>query len=226
MKNAFPAHLRFLMLAVLIQVSCAIPALAFYHPEEGRWINRDPIEEEGGKNLYAFAENASVNKMDPLGLDIYLTTGNKNASPRQAGNRYLHQEICVDTWRTDPNNKCCKIKGPRRCYSFAATGIQFPWPSFSWLGFDSFQFGFLQGSVYVTGDQGIFTSGTLNTSCQQDETFLEILNGMNKTTGAYSVLRHSCRTFSQQMFEEAIGLFPPQSKPSNSKCECSIRNTK
>ncbi len=67
MKTALPAHLRFLMLAVLILGSCAIPALAFYHPEQGRWINRDPIEEEGGANLTAFVLNDPVNKIDPLG---------------------------------------------------------------------------------------------------------------------------------------------------------------
>lgn len=26
----------------------------YYNPEMGRWLNRDPIEEEGGLNLYGF----------------------------------------------------------------------------------------------------------------------------------------------------------------------------
>jgi RHS repeat-associated protein len=39
----------------------------FYNPVVGRWINRDPIGEEGGMNLYGFAGNDSVNKVDPLG---------------------------------------------------------------------------------------------------------------------------------------------------------------
>ena len=30
----------------------------FYHPDLGRWLNRDPIEEEGGENLYAFCRNS------------------------------------------------------------------------------------------------------------------------------------------------------------------------
>lgn len=68
MKTALPVHLRFLVLVVLILSSCAMPALAFYHPEQGRWINRDPIEEQGGANLYAFVLNDPVNKTDPLGL--------------------------------------------------------------------------------------------------------------------------------------------------------------
>lgn len=39
-----------------------------YAPETGRWLSRDPIEEEGGANLYAFIGNDSANKVDLLGL--------------------------------------------------------------------------------------------------------------------------------------------------------------
>jgi len=40
----------------------------FYSPQLGRWINRDPIEEAGGINLYGFVGNDPLNKIDPLGL--------------------------------------------------------------------------------------------------------------------------------------------------------------
>ena len=39
----------------------------YYSPELGRWISRDPIEEEGGVNLYAMVENSPVNKIDLYG---------------------------------------------------------------------------------------------------------------------------------------------------------------
>ena len=39
-----------------------------YDPVTGRWPSRDPIEEEGGINLYGFVENDGVNKWDLLGL--------------------------------------------------------------------------------------------------------------------------------------------------------------
>ncbi|MFN4874211.1 MAG: RHS repeat-associated core domain-containing protein [Akkermansiaceae bacterium] len=39
----------------------------FYDPETGRWPSRDPIEEEGGINLYGFVGNDGVNKIDMLG---------------------------------------------------------------------------------------------------------------------------------------------------------------
>jgi hypothetical protein len=39
----------------------------------GRFINRDPIEEQGGLNLYAFCRNDGVNKWDYLGMfDDYV----------------------------------------------------------------------------------------------------------------------------------------------------------
>ena len=39
----------------------------YYSPTLGRWINRDPIEEAGGYNLYAYGLNDPVNRFDPNG---------------------------------------------------------------------------------------------------------------------------------------------------------------
>jgi RHS repeat-associated protein len=39
----------------------------YYSPMLQRWINRDPIEEEGGLNLYEFCKNDSFNYYDYLG---------------------------------------------------------------------------------------------------------------------------------------------------------------
>lgn len=41
----------------------------FYHPILMRWFNRDPIEEDGGVNLYAACANALINGFDILGRD-------------------------------------------------------------------------------------------------------------------------------------------------------------
>jgi RHS repeat-associated core domain len=41
----------------------------YYVPILGRFLNRDPIEEEGGINLYGFCGNDGVNYYDYLGLD-------------------------------------------------------------------------------------------------------------------------------------------------------------
>jgi hypothetical protein len=69
MKEAYPASIRCLLLSVLILSNSAFQALAYYHPDEGRWLSRDPIEESGGWNLYAFVMNSAVDGFDPLGLE-------------------------------------------------------------------------------------------------------------------------------------------------------------
>jgi RHS repeat-associated protein len=47
----------------------------YYNPETGRWINRDPIEEEGGKNLYGYVRNDPVLLTDSLGLISFPKIG-------------------------------------------------------------------------------------------------------------------------------------------------------
>ena len=41
----------------------------FYNPSQGRFLGRDPIEEQGGLNLYGFCGNNGVNRWDVLGMD-------------------------------------------------------------------------------------------------------------------------------------------------------------
>jgi RHS repeat-associated protein len=40
----------------------------FYDPNLQRWINRDPIQERGGPNLYTYALNRPISLTDPWGL--------------------------------------------------------------------------------------------------------------------------------------------------------------
>ena len=39
-----------------------------YDSNTGRWLSKDPIEERGGLNLYAYVENDPEDSNDPLGL--------------------------------------------------------------------------------------------------------------------------------------------------------------
>jgi hypothetical protein len=62
-------NLRSFLLAIASLILLSQTAQAHYDPTIGRFINRDPIEEEGGANLYGFVENDGVDKTDFLGLD-------------------------------------------------------------------------------------------------------------------------------------------------------------
>jgi len=58
----------------------------YYDPETGRWPSRDPVQEDGGLNLYGFVENSSINTWDLLGN---VPSWKRCTSP--------------EVWTTDPN---------------------------------------------------------------------------------------------------------------------------
>ena len=58
------SNMRWLRWSVILWLAFASLAEAFYNPSTGRWLNRDPIEELGGRNLYGFVDNDGINKID------------------------------------------------------------------------------------------------------------------------------------------------------------------
>jgi len=44
----------------------------FYEPNLQRWLNRDPIGERGGINMYGFVKNNAVNLIDLWGLEVCI----------------------------------------------------------------------------------------------------------------------------------------------------------
>ncbi len=42
----------------------------YYKPKLGRWVNRDPIGERGGLNVYGFVKNSSASYIDPDGHSV------------------------------------------------------------------------------------------------------------------------------------------------------------
>ena len=57
------------LLFVVMQAQATLFWARPYDPHLQRWIQRDPIGEQGGQNLYGFVQNDPVNELDPLGLD-------------------------------------------------------------------------------------------------------------------------------------------------------------
>ena len=59
--------MRWMEIAVVLGWLMSGTCQAFYNPETGRWLSRDPIGEQGGKNLYGFVANDAVNRADTDG---------------------------------------------------------------------------------------------------------------------------------------------------------------
>jgi len=64
----------------------------YLHPTLGRWITRDPIEYDGGINLYAYVGNKPLNKTDFFGLISDCSPTGHNIE-RAEHNNYLIFEI-------------------------------------------------------------------------------------------------------------------------------------
>ncbi|MGJ8697845.1 MAG: RHS repeat domain-containing protein [Verrucomicrobiaceae bacterium] len=90
----------------------------YYDPVTGRWPSRDPIEEDGGINLYAFASNNGINRWDYLGLsDEDCASANQNCQDdcrsKHTGPRSLpRRNRCLKECRKK-NDEC--EKGYRSC---------------------------------------------------------------------------------------------------------------
>ena len=61
----------------------------FYNPALKRWMNRDPIGEEGGVNLYGFCGNNGASQIDSLGENVSNLEILHNGKANVADNKYL-----------------------------------------------------------------------------------------------------------------------------------------
>lgn len=89
------SNLFVLIIAALVLHVFTSTALAYYNPEMGRWVSRDPIEERGGRNLYAMVDNDPVNRTDYMGLAC-TSTGVENCRVSLSSYPWTHEFIKVD----------------------------------------------------------------------------------------------------------------------------------
>lgn len=87
------------------------------NPADGRWINRDPIVEQGGWNLYAFIRNTSG--YDSLGLITMIIHGtfaqNEDWWQPEGGFAQALDSVVKDVWKFTTRNK-------PKCTPFKWTG--------------------------------------------------------------------------------------------------------
>jgi RHS repeat-associated protein len=166
-----------------------------YHTGLGRFVSRDPIGYEAGDmNLLRYVFNTPIRKKDILGTNIYVETGNTGWNPL---NRMVHQNICVELWE-NCDSPCPKNKG-KKCFSFAAS-IPDGWSvSKDW------------GMIY--NPQPVPNASMTRkkvTTCEEDKYYLDVLNSMldddNTNTGSYNLFGNNCRTFCNNMFDDAPGI--------------------
>jgi RHS repeat-associated protein len=75
--------------------------------EIGRWVNRDPIEESGGVNLYGFVGNASLHSIDYLGqsvVDAEITLTRVSKDPYGT---YGTLTLKVNEPTSEEEKRCC-----------------------------------------------------------------------------------------------------------------------
>ena len=65
----------------------------YYQPSTGRWLSRDPIEEDGGLNLYGFLANDGINQVDGVGL---MTESEMEADQKLWDNAVKKETCCCN----------------------------------------------------------------------------------------------------------------------------------
>jgi RHS repeat-associated protein len=98
-------------------VDVAYYGYRYYNPQLGRWLSRDPIEEEGGLNLYGFVENDGLNFVDVSGLFKWpwnKNTKNNNSSNNSQTNKHntcVADPLSGSTTNTPatPAPECCCV---------------------------------------------------------------------------------------------------------------------
>jgi RHS repeat-associated protein len=81
----------------------------YYSPQFGRWTKRDPIEEQGGFNLYGMVNNNPIDRWDYVGLKNILQNINRASNPKiKWGDDWKTFSISYKEWTEKPVPTCEK----------------------------------------------------------------------------------------------------------------------
>lgn len=102
--------------ALLLLLASARPTWAFYDSAVQRWINRDPIGEADGPNVYAFVGNHPTGEVDSSGL-FAAGQGGGNAGSTVVWDPVTHRWVVLPTGgSTGPGNLApCSLPNAPAC---------------------------------------------------------------------------------------------------------------
>ena len=180
----------------------------YYNPADGRWINRDPIAEEGGWNLYL--SNGITYLSDYIGLNRYITHFDI-AGYGGSGTTTLHVGVAVDQW-IEKEGKY--IKNGIVTYDFAAvltekTGF---WCSVGNILNCISSIVIAKGKIVSSEGLNLESPITINSSPCQDIEMLSKLKEDEEDPPLYNLIFSSCIIWSSKA--AAYGM----DKPGIGKC--------
>ena len=156
-----------------------------YEPNLGRWIQRDPIGERGGMNLYGYVQNNPVNKVDPLGLDMWVGKGNTVAG--------LHQNFNVG----DPNGFYVTygFGHPGGAEGYAEDTIMDWVDPFQWIHNDAL--GVISEEVQTGAPVILYQYGYIHSTPWEDaEAMYELDQQLGKQM-PFKLFKNNCHNFAQ-----------------------------
>ena len=189
-----------------------------YSPTLGRFLSRDPIEEQGGLNLYAFVGNSPIIKSDCLGQDVWIEN-----TPAAGG---WHRRVCVNTWARSyvvtnlwGIKFCCHenkkyVRTGKYCISFGDKDLDTNYSSGNSEGENApprNTYNPPPGFEHVPGGSGVVYSdnkdlvisshASFSQQCGKDIRSLDYMLSLIGMEGNYTVLWNNCRDFSEALFE-------------------------
>ena len=149
----------------------------WYAPNLQRWLNRDPIGERGGKNLYTFVRNSPVGFSDPFGLQLWPPTPENVPPPTIGDFTHAFSEItrCLglggmfcnfsgsDTWYVDNGEWHSLASG--QCTGFTTDADGF------WCGGQFYPIGFGSSNGCGPGNHPMFPVDPMDIPNERAPTF-------------------------------------------------------